>query len=493
MRRTAQAASALSLAFAAALFARLQARFWRGEYLISNNNTWRDFRVYRELSFGLWPLQGPPSSIGGHHGYLAYWIFGLWSRAFAGYHALQLLCALDFTACLALSGLIAARLASRSAAALGLGCYFCSATVLMTAYPNHIIFMPLGAAMAFYGLLRAGEGFGWVLLCAAGVTVELGCHSYGFALLAAVWVLEYAYGFGLRRHPWAWLPVGLYLIPAAAACALGRWDLAGQSLGVWKALRAMEPALNLRAMPLLRFREEVAGPWPWAEAGVVAAAWALAWRLRRDGPARAVLAFYAANFLLFLFYKYDGQYHLPMFALLPAVLAMGVDAAWRRRREAGLALTLLLCAAWARAALAKTEFIDAWSAGSGGALQSISGELAAVRVLDSLGVGEGELRRRVWFSPLSQDRRFDYLHFLYSRSLGAPWREDRCLRIERAQDPPRGRPQRSWPAGDLRVDVFAAGGRRDCDNNVIAFDGGALWYWDAEAGQFRLIPKTSRR
>ncbi|MCB9680510.1 MAG: hypothetical protein H6733_03490 [Alphaproteobacteria bacterium] len=462
-----------------AIVAPTQRQLFVDHVLQSNENTWRDFTVYAEVARGFLPLEGPPTSVGGHHGYLGAWLFGAWSALVPGDTALRVFDLGIWAVSTLAAWALARQVASAPAARLAAAAYLASNFAVMTAFPNHIAWMPLGAALAMLGLLRSGEGARWALLCVAGVVLEVGVHRSGWLLLVAVLAIQVWQRRGLFAHPWVWTPLALYLVPTITAWSLG--EEAGHTVdGMRDAVGHMDPLLALRTMPFWHFAEPPPSGVQWAQAWTVVAALALAWRSGPGRDARAVLALYTVSFVALLFYKYDTHYYLPMFALLPAVLALAIDAA--HTRGVGALWVAVVVGIEVAGAAYTAQTTAALQAMPGSPLHPTRDELIAVQVLDDLGVGEDEVLARTWDSLEPLQRPLHHLWVLFASDPWRPGHDDRCLRVEPGSAPVAPGTTASHLAGELRVDVSPRpeGG---CPSNV-ARRSPPIWYLDLSTGGF---------
>jgi hypothetical protein len=230
-------------------------------------------------------------------------------------------------------------------------------------------------------------------------------------------------------------------------------------------------------MPFFHFRFVELPTLQYTQFVAVVGAFALAWRRRREAPEAAmVLKYYGTWFVVLPFYKTDTHYFMPMLVALPAVFALGTDAATRLNARAGIVATAAIAG------------LFAWSAPSvHGVLRtvygseefhSVSDELAVIERLDGLGVGEDEFYGRTWWVDRGENMRLGYLYHLFSDQVGIEADlsvgHGRCIRIDRPDAPVSAHVMNSSEAGRWRIDVIEGS---SCESNLEPF-GKPIWYLD---------------
>lgn len=458
--------------------------------IFAHENTWRDFPVYRQIALGGLPLEGPPTSIGGHHGFLGTWPFGLAMWISPTLRSLQ---AFSWALWLA-TGLVMFALARQSASglatAVGLPILASTNLFLMAQFPSHIMLLPLTHGLALLGVVRARDGGVWPLVAGLGMAGALGSHRTGMVLVAWVVVTDLLRGRVLlrARNLVAWLPLAAYVGISLFIGLLDTPTVASGRPDFLQELGRMDPALVLRTMPFFHFDFMWAPVAQLAQLLTVLGAWGLAWRARDfdvETPHGLILGFYGAWFVALLLYKYDTHYLMPMLAALPAVLAMGFDAAVTQEPRAALPLAVWMAALHLGSAQlvqgTMREVLDDNPAG----FRSITDDLAIVSALDAMGVSEEELYRRTWFEGRSPTRRLGWAHQTFSAvDHQAGLTADRCIHItaDGAQGADAGRAAGSWRIQELPV---PAGG---CATNVERFGPQAWWLDLPEASLVRKAP-----
>ena len=456
-----------------------------------NENAWRDVPTYRDIALGMLPVQGPTTSIGGHHGFLGTWPWGAALALSPTPDALWAAGAALYALTGALLYAVARQVASAPAAALGVGILGSTNLFLMPQFPSHIMFLPAGAALALLGTLRAPRHAGWVAVAVAGVLLSIGSHRSGWILLPLVLGLDRAGARALLRGPRAalWVPVAVYAAivgwiatwPGPPGVTVHRGSLLGEVL-------SMNPAQLLLQMPFFHFGFAWLPPLQLPQLATVAAAWWVAWQAspRPDTAPldvrRTVLAFYGVWFAGLTFYKYDTHYLMPMLAALPAVLAMGLDAAWSRGPRAGWAALAWLGVLHGASAATVQGFAVAFVDAPGSALHRLTDRLAIVRALDALEVTEEEAYTAAAFVDRPDGQRLAWIHRAFSSRVGTVGTRDRCLRIVRADRPPDPEADATADAGRFRVDVVARGAE-PCPADLVPA-GPVLWWWRAADGAF---------
>jgi hypothetical protein len=229
------------------------------------------------------------------------------------------------------------------------------------------------------------------------------------------------------------------------------------------AFSEFQPWLVLQTMPFHAFMEDANLFARGAElALVIAAIGVVRWRLVSEEE-RILWWFYVGNFVFYPFYKYDPQYYMPMFVVLPALLtiAMGRLASWRSSAgflAMGAVAVVLLTSGWTLHGQTDRQLHP-----DSKHFRSIQSELAVVEALTELGVSEDELYGRTHFAQKSEDTRLAYLFKAFGRF--GEGTEGRCLRVEGADSPAEGAVEASMAAGRYRIDLLRLSGE-PCASNV---------------------------
>lgn len=391
-----------------------------GEFLVCSPNTFRDFEVYRWVSSGWLPLEGPSTSIGGHHGYLAYWVIGGWHALFPGFFGLQLFGVATLLVTLWLSYRVARRVTPPLYAALGVSVFFGSPILFLIHYPNHIVLIPLATALAFYGLLRSREGVRWALLASFGIVLAIGSHRTGWLLLVAIVAADLRFHFQWFRKGVALIPVAIYLIPEV----LSRFHPGALPAGSMEsALSAMDPWLVLRTMPFHQFKEDAGSFLRMGELVLVLGAMAAAFMATKgQKEGRVLWWFYALNFVGYPFYRFDLQYYMPMFALLPALMALALASPLvLSRKQVALPLFGGLFAVIVLNGVAMNVQIENFQQPESKHFRSIAAELETIALLDAAGASQEEVLQCAELEPFSM-REFGVFYRTFSQ---APQEVDR--------------------------------------------------------------------
>lgn len=465
---------------------------WLGRHdvMFVNDNSWRDFPTYRDFALGMIPVQGPTTSIGGHHGFLGTWPYGLVVAAAPTPEALWIASIGLYLATMLVMGAVAKQVASWPSAVASMGVFGATNIYLMPQFPSHVMFIPIASALTVLGLLRAPAHPAWVLVAVSGVTLGAGTHRTGWILLPLVLLLD---RFGRRAllggvRTWMWSVVAVY---GAAEVWISTWP-AGlgpppNQGGIWAEVAQMRPWKILLQMPFFHFDGVVLPPLQIPQTATVVGFWWLAHRAhpRRAGEpldgGRTVLAYYAVWFVGFTFYKYDMHYYMPMLAVLPAVLALGLDAAWTRSRRRGLQALAWLGLVWWVSAGTIQHFARTFVDAPGSTMSSLTDRYAVVRALDALEVTEEELYTVTTFPESDPPLGFAWLHRWLSSKVETTGTSGRCVAVVAADAPPSPGTLDQHPAGRWRVETLTASG--PCPTNLAPF-GPTLWWWRVSDGTF---------
>ena len=476
-----------TLAFLAWTTARFEWFLMEENALFAMDNTWRDYAIYRELELGFLPLQGPTTSIGGHHGYLGYYPFLLWRALANTYSSLEWFQVGVYLVTIASSLLLALRVASLPGVLLGVGVFFCTNLFLMPQFPSHIMFMMMSAAVALYASLRSAEHPLWCLLCVLALVMAIGCHRTGWVEAILICWLDRRRGGRLLSTWWAWIPLALYLVPHALIAAQESGvasDTAQQVVGEWM---ASDPILVLRTMPYFHFRFAFLPALQLVQLLVVIGAFVLAWRHRASDPeVRQLLQFYGAWFVGLTFYKYDTHYYFPMVVVLPLILALAVDGLLSLRPRLAVAATVGVAGMHIWSAISVHHVLGGALDAEGSPFRSVTDEIEIVDALAELDVTQTEFFESTWWAGRTEERRLAYMYQLFSPHMGQTGQTDRCVRIESVESPvaPGAEPMKQLT--NWRVDMSVDG---DCASNVEHY-GSPIWYLQLDGMKMVKRPAT---
>jgi len=339
--------------------------FVEDRYFILNKNSVRDFVAYVDVSRGVYPLHGPSTSVGGSHGYLGYYLYGLALKAWgiASWYPVQLVL-------FGLSGLLSAQLlrnvTGRPLGTLAWPVLLASGMPFLLFFPNHITGIMPASLLAFVVLTSGRGGPVMALLLGTAIAAHMGVHRTGYLLLAYLFLMRRRLHVAWLRSPAFWLPLALYHVLPVWVWWLGQppapssVDLLGH---YFVKVNPLDVALFLPFIDL-----DVA-PSRWllfVELGLVVAT------LRRLRPKVPPLGtdeylspmallwwYYVLSFAIYLFVVPDQQYYMSLIGLLPALLVSawsGLEAG--RRRIMGLAMAGLCLAGTFRNAQLPSLFAE---------------------------------------------------------------------------------------------------------------------------------------
>lgn len=471
------------------------------DLMFLNPNTWRDVPTYRDITEGLIPLQGPTTSIGGHHG-----VLGTWPWALALWWAPEprslWWAALLLYGCtgLVMCGLTRS-MASAPATVAAMMVLGSTNLFLMPQFPSHIMFLPLGATLTLVGWLRADRGAAWAWLATAGITLTAGSHRSGWILLGLVFALDLAGRRSLTRGTrWAcWAPVVLYAGLSQAVHALpGGPAPEPREHGLLQEILLMNPPQLLLQVPFMHFEYA----WmPWLQVPqllLVGGLWWTAWR-HHTLPLRErllhdeslLLIFYAVWFVGLVLYKYDTHYIMPMMGALPGVLALGLDALREHTRQSRLTgwIGLLLIQIVSAVSIQRQarKLVEVPESG----LRPIGHLRQAIATLDDLGVSEAAFYAQVTFEPSPPQARvgedevkIGWMHRAFSRRVGEDGPFEACIYLTDVE--PRLEDGRQIVAihGPWRIETSPPS-TEGCTSNIAPF-GPTLWWWDVARGRLTL-------
>lgn len=450
--------------------------------VFANLNTLRDFEVYGQVRHGLWPLQGPITSVGGNHGWLAGPVFGLALTAWPSLDALYAVSLGVVVAGWLVSLALAWRLAPGIAAALGATVLLGTHLTMLVYFPSHIVFILLGTPLAFLGAAFAKERWWGPALAGLGIAVAMGGHRTGWALLVAFLVAEPVFGLGVLRRPSAWAPLLLYLVPDVLVAWLGGSPTPTNTEATVRWLEGIDPWLVARLMPFVQLPIRPFDALQGAQmllvavgaAGAVSAA-----RTRHEPAVRFLVAFYVVSALGLLFVRYDGQYYMPMLSVLPAILALATTEAVRMGRGAFRLWTaaVLGVTAWSHHDVVTASFagrnLDELTPAR------VADEEALLAVLGDEGMSRSELFGRTVYLQDEPDAQLAYLAVALLPLPDEAPEPDRCFRVERAARVA-GEPGWRFVGRTLALKIEATA---DCAGNVRSFEA-PIWYADLRNGTF---------
>ncbi|MCB9664022.1 MAG: hypothetical protein H6732_07900 [Alphaproteobacteria bacterium] len=446
--------------------------------LFVNENTLRDYEVYGRFRRGLLPLQGPITSIGGNHGWLAAWIYGA---------AVMLVPEAETPMLVSLGAVVVGwivgiALAWRHAPGVPtlLAALLIPAThlPLLLCFPSHISFILVGVSLTFLGVSRAREHAGWAVVATLGVAVAIGAHRTGWGVLAALIVIDWRLGLGILRRPVAWIPLGLYLVPELLVLSFGGAPTEVTDGRAAEYVTLIAPWNVLRAIPFASPPTSELEPLQVVQLVLVLAVLALARRGLHTPVTRALWWFYVVGALVLLCFPEDEQYYIPLLAVLPALLAVATQVVAARGTAA--------LAAWCAAVLAVFGASHAEATvdlreqfGEEEGIRSILPELAVVEALERHGITRPELWNRTIHTLVNPARGVSYLVVLLVELDHEAPPTPRCFRIDR-QTNVEG--QAGWeavgPTWALKVTE-----EDPCPGTVARYDS-PIWYLDLRTWSF---------
>ena len=361
-----------------------------GDFLVCSPNTFRDFEVYRWVRMGWLPFEGPSTSIGGHHGYLSYWIFGAIHAIWPTFEALQGFGLVVLVLTLLGSGALAVRVSGLTNGLVGLGVYLASPILFLIHYPNHIVLIPVATCLTLYGFLRSREHWAWSLLASIGLVAAIGAHRTGWLLLAVVVVLDLRFRMGWLRKGLSLLPIGIALIPEVISRVVVESPSGQEGMSFFGDL---DPLLVLLTMPFHQFKEDGNSPVRWLELAFVIGILVMAYRATTDKrEGRVIWWFYAVHFALYPWYRFDLQYYMGMFAALPALIGLafygleGENVEWNAPAIGGVLAALILANGWSM-----HQQVLHFQQPESKHFRSIQPELQAIQALDEAGASPREV------------------------------------------------------------------------------------------------------
>lgn len=438
--------------------------------LLVNDNTLRDFEVYGRLRHGLVPLQGPITSVGGNHGWLAGPLYGLavwaWPSLNALYATSMGLVLLGVVASFALAW----RVAPGAPALLGTSLLFATHMTLLTYFPSHIALLLLGVPLAYLGVALTPTHRWGPVLATTGLAIAIGGHRIGWALLAGFIVGEVVFRLGVLRRPVAWVPLALYALPHVAVFLLGGSPTPVTSEATTDWLAGFDPWTVARLMPFVQLPIRPFNALQAAQMLLVVVTLRLAWPGLATPAARFVGWSYLVMAVGLLVIRYDGQYYMPMLTLLPTLVAVATQQAFAHspRRITLYAGFVLVLGLWSNvdvvtASFSGTNLSDLMKS-------SVSDQEALLEVLRDEGLTSEELWQTTRYLPDEARAPIGYLAAaLLPLPEGGP--PERCVQVARAADVPAGQGWRTVG----RTLALKIDGTTPCDGNVRPYDS-PIWY-----------------
>lgn len=444
--------------------------------LFANENTLRDYEVYARFRQGLVPLQGPITSIGGNHGWLASWFYGA-AQAVVPEATTPMVVSL---AAVVAGWLVGVALVRHLVPGLPtvVGALLVPAThlPLLLCFPSHISFILLGVSLTFLGAARAREGAGWALAATVGVVIAIGAHRTGWGVLAALALFDWRLGLGVFRHRIAWVPLALYAVPELVVAWLGGAPTPVTDGRAEVYFTQVAPWNVLRAIPFASPPTPELEPLQIAQLVLVLVTLALARGGLDSAPARAAWWFYVVGAVVLLGFPEDEQYYIPLLAVLPLLGALATREAARRGTGALLGWSvLLLVVVGGSNAMVTTDLREQFGDEEG--IRSVLPELAVADALAAQGITAPELWERTLHAPANPAESVAYLLAITHDLAPAAPEPPRCFHVAR-QDEVQGRP--GWepvgPTWALRVTT-----EEPCPGTVHPYES-PIWYWDVWGG-----------
>lgn len=442
--------------------------------VLVHENTLRDFEVYGRYREGLLPLQGPITSVGGNHGWIAAHLFGAAVTVWPSLDALYAATLLMVGGGAMTSALLAWRLAPGWPGLLGATITLATHVWLLVTFPSHIALILLGTPLAFLGATFARTHRAGALLAGTGIALALGGHRNGWFLLGAFVVAEVVGRIGVLRRPIAWLPIALYVLPELVVAWLGGSPTPTDAAATQRWLDRVEPWFVLRMMPFVQIPMRPFDALQASQLALVAITVPLAWRGLDTPAARFLGVFYGVSCVVLLGLPYDAQYDMPALSLLPALVAVAAREAERRGLAvpwAAAVLAVVLPAGWdvhhTDYAGPETDNVRPLHVGD---------DEAAVAWLARHGVTEAELFGR---TIVPEGRPFGYLAAALLDLSGPTTDPGRCFRLALRSDvagAPGWEPLGATLAG--RVDRT-----EPCPGNLVRYDA-PVWYLDLPGRRF---------
>lgn len=443
-----------------------------GSLLFCPDNTFRDVEVYGQIRRGQLPLQGPSTSVGGAHGYLAYWLFGFWLTLWPSALSLITLDALVIAATLVAMFALTRELASPAASWLAIALIPATNLAVLVYYPNHILFLPLAASLAALAWLRLDRGGVWPWLLSLSLVLAIGSHSIGWVMLIAAAIADLRQGRVWLRNPVVLVPILIYAIPEGFTTVLGNPEGPLAERSWWDAFRERRPLDVFRSLPFLHIDDDDPTLTQWVHAFATLVALALSRpRAEQPHPRWASLWWaYVGSYVFFCFWTPDTQYYFPMFALLPAVFARAADRlaarGWSTLAGAALLSLIMVTSADLRSRL------DAWLRGP--IACHIADDLEIVASLSALGASDREVLERTLFDGETPGQRhLAWLHLGFGE-IHAAAEPARCIHI-RSAGPSTGAQStpESWQ--------IQTSEHESCPANLQQY-GEDIWYLDLASG-----------
>ncbi|MCB9664604.1 MAG: hypothetical protein H6732_10870 [Alphaproteobacteria bacterium] len=446
------------------------------DVLCVNYNTLRDFEVYGRVRHGELPLQGPITSVGGNHGWLAYWIFGLAVTAWPSVTTTMLVSMALVALGWGLGVLLAWRLAPGVPTALAALVLLSTHMPILTSFPSHIVLLLPGTALALLGATWSREHAWGAVLATTGLAVAMGGHRVGWVLFALLFLMDRAHDLNLFRRRIAWLPLGLYVIPSLVVHALGGSPTPGSEDRTSRWLELVSPWHVAVSLPFARPFYPGTGALELVQMAFVLAVLALAWRALDTPAAKATWWLYVVLAAGLLLLPEDGQYYMPLVALLPALVALATQAVMR--------LGAAPLAGWTAAAtlvLGASHFALATDmrsqlGGVRGGFRSITEELALVRALGEQHISRDELWTRTHHDRPHREQAMAYLAAV---ELDLPPRSDGDARCFESAPTAQVAGQPGWaPAGTSTLwSLRVREGATDCTPSLERVES-PIWYLD---------------
>lgn len=442
--------------------------------LLVHENTLRDFEVYGRYREGLLPLQGPITSVGGNHGWIAAHLFGLAVTLWPSLDALYAATLLMVVAGALASALLAWRLAPGWPALLGATITLATHVWLLVTFPSHIALILLATPLAFLGATVPHRPRTGAALTGVGIALAMGAHRNGWVLLAAFAAVAVLGRVRVLRHPIAWIPIALYLLPELVVATLGGSPTPTDAGAVQRWIERMEPWNVLRKMPFMQLPDR---PFDALQASQLVFA-LLTLALARPGlhtpPARFLGGFYVLSSLALLGLPFDPQYYMPALSLLPALVA--VAARETERRGLGIPWTAATLAVVLPAGWDVTHLDPSSPSAEGLRPLHVGEDEAAVAWLGRQRVTEAELFGR---TIVPTDRPLGYLAAALLDLSGPQPSAPRCFRLARKAEVTDAA---GWePIGETlagRVDPDGP-----CPGNIVRYDS-PVWYVDVPGRRF---------
>jgi len=320
------------------------------------------------------------------------------------------------------------------------------------------------------------------MMTSVGLVLAIGAHRTGWLLFAVVLVLHFRFHLHWLRKGIALIPLGIYLIPEV----LSRWMVEGSggSSGM-SFFGDMDPLLVLLTMPFHQFKEDASSPLRWVELafalGVLFAAFKST-KGQREG--RALWWFYAIHFAAYPWYRFDLQYYMGMFAVLPALIGValqGLSAGSRPWQAMVLSAALgglVVANGWAM-----HQQVQHVQQPESKHFRSIKPELETIRALDKTGATRKEVLECSDF-PIFNAREFAVFYGVFSAQEGdteqLPGRRFVLKLMERSKGDEVG----TMVSSDSGRNLFAIPAPTTCEKAPKSYSE-QLLYWHPGTGELK--------